>query len=219
MMRYVALALLVFLGACDDSPLEIVCPNGWRDPGVRVEVRRSDGMPLAIGSKLSAMSQGLPVLSGSASRTIDGIDSLNIVALNEPGLYHLQVWRPGYQSYYTDARVHSDGPCYVRTTVVKAVLQAEDPSLLVQSVTILPSDAWRPSQERQSFQLLVFVDAKPGVSPAVTWRSTNPAIVPIDVNGRIPASACTKGDGTVILEAIANADTTKRSRVSFWECY
>lgn len=56
----------------------------------------------------------------------------------------------------------------------------------------------------------VTVQADPGTNTALTWRSGNPQIATVDGAGRVTALAA----GTTIIQALAVADTTRRSQAT-----
>lgn len=59
----------------------------------------------------------------------------------------------------------------------------------------------------QARQLAATVQADPGVSTAVTWRTLNPAIATVNATGLVVAT----GFGTTLVTAISVADTTRRA--------
>ena len=214
------------MAACS-APTEVVCPSIYFDPGMRIEVRRQDGVPIGLATHVDIL--GHMMRGGGDSSRVDsysprggyrsvGADSLNIFGAPEPGRFVIRVMAPGYLDHYRVVQVHAKGGCNVKTTVVKVYLGPSTPPTPVRSLTIHSRVYPTLLGDHTVPYFWAFVDAQPGVSTAVTWRSSNPSRFPIDANGRMTRAVCGKSD-SVVVYALAKADTTKRDSVTAWDPY
>lgn len=78
---------------------------------------------------------------------------------------------------------------------------------MVRSVTVTPAQAILAPGDTLRFSAVV--DADPGLSREVVWRSSLPEVVTISPSGLAAATVC-GADALAVIEAVALADTTRR---------
>lgn len=114
-----ALALLLVLGACNDSATAVICSDD-PIPAVVLEVR--DG---ATGASVAAEAQGTWA-AGDAGGALQplGADPVRLVAYGPAGAYALRVTHPGYADWHrTDVQV-PEGRCGPIAVPMTATLSA-----------------------------------------------------------------------------------------------
>jgi hypothetical protein len=179
----------------------VICPL-VKFSAVVVDIRSSDGRPIAPGSKL--------VVTDGAHRDSTETWFFALVggaADNRAGVYTVQVTKPYYQPVTIQNVVVPGYSCgAVRPVKVPVTLQpvANAPAIRGVSVDALGVSLGIGSTN----QYHTYVDAVPGTDTTVTWSISDPRAATIDSTGFLTARCGTKADVQVI--ATSRADPTKK---------
>jgi hypothetical protein len=171
-------------------------------PGIRVEVRRGDGRPIAAGATLI-------VTDGNFKQTtVETWSALSLEAAdNRTGTYTVEVSKPFYKTVRIDRVSVPGGPCGAYHTVtVPITLDALPTAPQIRSVSVAQPGVGLDAGLHN--QYTVWVDATPGADTSVTWSLSDPRVATIDQSGFLTAKCRTTDDILVI--ATSKQDPARR---------
>ena len=182
------------------------CPGiGWFP--VAVEVRDTDGEPTAIGATATLTK------SGYKATQLGFNDSLQIyVGENVGGTFDLEVTKPYYDSATVENIEVVTNECGIGETVtveVTLTLQADAPP--VRQVVVAPYGVGLAGG--YSHQETAYVEAAPGVSKEVVWRSDDESVATVTADGMV-TGVCRDTYGETLITATSVVDPSKSGAIS-----
>ena len=213
--RTVLCVAAIALAACDRDPKR---PDGCMDLTMPGLVIPGQGLDVTIRDSLGrGQALGARVVVRAASGALDsvvstGIDTVHVRAgFAAAGNYALSVHKPFYRDATIASVTVNAGECAgAITTNVPVTLRLLAGAPPVRSVgflggtvfLVLPTD---------TAKLTAVVDADPGLTTAVSWRSADTTLATVSASGTVSARCTTLG-GTDTVTAVSMADTTVRGK-------
>lgn len=206
--------------ATPPDPGPVVCA-GTGGPPIAVEVRDAGGRPAALGATLVIEDGAFRDSGGSWS----GADSLFLGAGNRrPGRYAMRVTKPGYSpaglrdviaEVWGDPRCGGGADAGLRPPRVTLTRAPGAPHVppRVYSVVVAPRSLSYFGRPGGTVLLRAQVDADPGLSRAVRWRTSAPAVAAIRATTSSTATLvmpCRPGSGEALVTATSAADPRVR---------
>jgi hypothetical protein len=185
---------------------------GTGGPSVVVEVRDARGRPAAVGTTIV-------IQDGAFKDSVDGahpVDELRVGAgERRPGRYEVRLYKPGYRTIVLrDVMAPGDELCrYAEPSDIRKVtLELLPNAPKVRSIIVLPPGMGFGGAG-YSLRLRAVVDADPGISHAVHWRSSDTTVATISSDGLL-RTKCRAGTGATVITATSVVDPAVRGHAS-----
>jgi hypothetical protein len=155
-------------------------------PGLQATLRTNQGQAAALGASMTATASNGAAISGYV------LDSLTMDAYVTAGTYTVKITKPAYRDTTIANLVVLPDLCgRPLTTKISIALQPLSGAASVRSVGVTGAEFL--ATPRSQAHLVAFVDADSGISRAVTWQLSDPALATIDQRGVVTAKCSAHG--------------------------